>query len=247
VIVPSFGVDIRVAALVGMAAMFAGASRALLASAIFAFECTRQPLGMLPLIGGCTSAFLVSCLMMENSIMTERIARRGARVVGEYAADYLSQVLVKNCMSPEVVTVEANDTIADVRRRLEDRALLRHNGFPVVDGKKLVGVITRADVLDDALDEKLKLKDSLSRRPVVIYEDNSAREAADHMVAEGVGRLPVVSRTDPDHILGIITRGDLLSAHRRRLSDARAAEQSKLIPKAIRARFSSKASITATD
>ena len=44
-VLPSAGVDIRMAALVGMAAMFAGASRALLASVVFAFETTRQPIG----------------------------------------------------------------------------------------------------------------------------------------------------------------------------------------------------------
>ena len=86
----TLGVDPRIAALVGMAAMFAGASRALLASVVFAFETTRQPLGLLPLLGGCTAAYLVSCLLMRNSIMTEKIARRGVRVAGEYAADFLA-------------------------------------------------------------------------------------------------------------------------------------------------------------
>ena len=64
-----------------MAAIFAGASRALLASVVFAFETTRQPMGLLPLLGGCTAAYLVSCLLMQHSIMTEKIARRGARVL----------------------------------------------------------------------------------------------------------------------------------------------------------------------
>ncbi|MDE2007606.1 MAG: chloride channel protein, partial [Rhodospirillales bacterium] len=39
---PGLGVDTRIAALVGMAAIFAGASRALLTSIVFAFETTRQ-------------------------------------------------------------------------------------------------------------------------------------------------------------------------------------------------------------
>jgi chloride channel protein, CIC family len=73
---PAAHVDVRIAALVGMAAIFAGASRALLASAVFAFETTLQPLGLLPLLGGCSASFLVSCLLMRNSIMTER--SRGA-------------------------------------------------------------------------------------------------------------------------------------------------------------------------
>ena len=67
-----------------MAAIFAGASRALLASVVFAFETTRQPMGLLPLLGGCTAAYLISCLLMQNTIMTEKLARRGLRVPSEY-------------------------------------------------------------------------------------------------------------------------------------------------------------------
>ena len=70
---PAAGVDIRVAALVGMAAIFAGASRAMLASVVFAFETTLQPLGLLPLLGGCTAAFFASALLMRNTIMTEKL------------------------------------------------------------------------------------------------------------------------------------------------------------------------------
>ena len=55
--VPSAGIDLRIGALVGMAALFAGASRAPLASVVFAFEATRQPLGLLPLCNpGCVPA-----------------------------------------------------------------------------------------------------------------------------------------------------------------------------------------------
>jgi chloride channel protein, CIC family len=65
-LLPHAGVDPRVAALVGMAAMFAGASRALLASVVFAFETTLQGHGLLPLLGGCSAAYLVSCLLMPT-------------------------------------------------------------------------------------------------------------------------------------------------------------------------------------
>ena len=49
----------------------------------------------------------------------------------------------------------------------------------------------------------------------------SLREAADHMVREDVGRLPVVERGDPSRVTGILTRSDLLSAHAQRLDEAR--------------------------
>lgn len=83
-IVPSAGVDLRMAALIGMAASFAGASRALFASVVFALEVTGQFNCLLPLLAGCTSAFLVSALTMTNTIMTEKLVRRGHHVPSEY-------------------------------------------------------------------------------------------------------------------------------------------------------------------
>lgn len=45
------------------------------------------------------------------------------------------------------------------------------------------------------------------------------RDAADHMVREKVGRLPVVARDNPSRLVGIISRSDLLSAHASRLEE----------------------------
>jgi len=59
----------------------------------------------------------------------------------------------------------------------------------------------------------------------VAWEDSTLREAADHMVREGVGRLPVVSREHPRKVTGMLTRSDLLSAHKPRLEETDLAEQ----------------------
>src|SRR3989442_902881 len=221
-VLPHVGIDPRLAALVGMAAIFAGASRALLASVVFAFETTRQPFSLLPLLGGCTTAYLVSCLLMQHSIMTEKIARRGVRVPAEYSADFLAQVLVRDCASGRVVTLSENDTIERVRTWLNSGAPgSSHTGFPVVDEKgNLLGVVTRRDFSSPDTPPTRRMRELVKRPPVIIYEDNSLREAADLMVSAGIGRLPVVTRADPRTVSGIITRSDLLSAHRRRLDEA---------------------------
>ena len=224
---PHIGMDVRLAALVGMAAMFAGASRALLASVVFAFETTRQPAGLLPLLGGCTCAYLISALMMRTTIMTEKIARRGARVVVDYTVDYLDQVLVKDAASRKVVALRADDTVESVRSWLESRVEgTGHQGFPVLDKQgDLVGVLTRRDLFDPNAPTSVPLRDVLKRPPAIVYQDNSVREAADHMVSEDVGRLPVVTRDAPAKVVGWLTRSDMLSAHKRRLDAERNAEQ----------------------
>lgn len=83
---PSANVDLRMAGLVGMAAGFAGASRALFTSIVFALEITRQFDCLLPLLAGCTMAFITSALTMRNTIMTEKLVRRGHHVPSEYMA-----------------------------------------------------------------------------------------------------------------------------------------------------------------
>jgi chloride channel protein, CIC family len=216
---PGLGVDPRIAALVGMAAIFAGASHAVLASVVFVFETTRQPLGLLPLLAGCSAAYLVSLLGMRHSIMTEKLARRGTRIRSEYAADYLEQVLVREIATTDVVTLSADEPVEEVRDRIAARMPgSQHQGFPVVNPRgELVGVVTRRDLLDRDLEVIARVGELVSRAVVVIYADSSAREAADHMVHERVGRLPVVTRQEPRRVVGIVSRSDLLEAHERRL------------------------------
>jgi H+/Cl- antiporter ClcA len=76
---PASGLTIPVAALIGMSAMFAGASRAFLTSIVFALETTGQFNALLPLLAACTGSYIVSYFIMENTIMTEKIARRGVK------------------------------------------------------------------------------------------------------------------------------------------------------------------------
>ncbi|MFI5234845.1 MAG: chloride channel protein [Gemmatimonadales bacterium] len=217
---PALGVDPRLAALVGMAAIFAGASRALLASVVFAFEVTRQPMGLLPLLAGGSAAYLVSLLRMPNTIMTEKLVRRGTPVRSEYSADYLDQVTVADIATEEIQTLAADATVGAIRLRMgaTENRLIRQ-GYPVVGAAgELVGVITRSDLLNPALSDDHTLKQALARPPIVTYPDCTAREAANLMVLEGIGRLPVVSRNDSKKLLGMVTRSDLLMAHGRRLN-----------------------------
>jgi CBS domain-containing protein len=202
-----------------MAAIFAGASHALLASVVFAFETTRQPLGLLPLLGGCTAAYLVSMLLSRHSIMTEKLARRGASVQPEYALDHLSHVRAIEVATREVVHLDADDSVTAVRAWLSSESV-SHQGFPVLDrAGALVGVVTKRELLDDAV-ETHRVRDLIRRPAVVVFEDSSLRDAADQMVLEHVGRVPVVTRDDPTRVVGIVSRSDLLAAHAPRLEAA---------------------------
>ncbi|HEX7447570.1 MAG TPA: chloride channel protein [Pirellulales bacterium] len=221
-LLPEAGVDVRIAALVGMAALFAGASRALLASAVFAFETTLQPLGLLPLLGGCAASYLISCLLMRNSIMTEKIARRGIHTPAEYVADVLEQVLVGQICSGGAVSLRGDDKLAAVRAWLASGAEgTTHQGFPVLDAQDvLIGVLTRRDLVSSTEADGLCIRDLVRRLPKYVYDDCTVRQAADHMVNHGIGRLPVVSRARPHRVVGMVTRSNILSVYRLRVEEA---------------------------
>jgi H+/Cl- antiporter ClcA len=220
---PGIGLDVRVAALVGMASMFAGASRAVLASIVFAFETTRQPIALLPLLAGGVTAHFLSSLLMRNSIMTEKIARRGVRVSSEYAADLLDQLWVKDSATRDPVTLPAEMSAQAARDWMGSGAPgSDHQGYPVVerDGR-VIGLITRRDLLSASAPSELRRL--IQRPPVVAFTNSSLRQALDQMLAAGVGRLIVVERAQPTRAVGILTRSDLLGAHKSRRQAVEAA------------------------
>jgi CBS domain-containing protein len=177
---------------------------------------------LLPLLLGCAAAYLVALLTSRVSLLTGKLAKREANVRTEYAVDHLAHVIVRQAASPNVVTIAASRKLGEVRGWLRStengKGPGSHQGFPVVDDESLlVGVITRRELLDASISDNALVGELLKRSAAVVYEDNTLRDAADHMVLEEVGRLPVVSRENPRKVVGMISRSDLLSAHGPRL------------------------------
>ena len=217
---PWLGLDPRLAALVGMAAIFAGASRALFTSVVFALEATWQGSGLLALLIGCACAYLVSGLLMRETIMTEKIARRGVRVPSAYQADPFAQEQVAGHASMQPVSLRAQQTLSEVRDWLDSEPAARHQGYAVVDGEgRVLGVLTRKDLARRDLAPDSRLDALLRRAPVVIRAGDTLHEALNRMVLHDIGRLPVVD-DDGATLRGMLTRSDVLGAWRKRTLNA---------------------------
>ena len=151
---PGSDINLPTAALIGMAAMFAGASRALLTSIIFALETTGQMHGLLPLLGACVAAYFVSFFLMKGSIMTEKILRRGVKTPDAYEPDILRAASVRQLMVPIkadspvpehwVYATEDAGFAAELMGKYNTGALgVKDNQ----DGEKLIGMITASGLL----------------------------------------------------------------------------------------------------
>lgn len=216
-LLPGLDLPVGLAALVGMTAMFAGASRALLASIVFAFETTMQPHALPALLAGATAAFLVSHLIARHSIMTEKIARRGVSVPHSYAPDPLAHIRVADVMASEFQTISASMTVEALVAgiALNDPLVSRRQASLILDEQqRLVGIITRSDVLRaaDSGGHLLTVRQAGTGKLVVAYADETLREALAKMLRHKIGRLPVVDRGAPGRAVGYLGRAEILCA-----------------------------------
>ena len=216
-LVPSAGLAPGAFALVAMGAVFGAASRATFAFIVFAFELTRDYNSVLPLMLVCVIADAIAIRFLPNSIMTEKLARRGLETYSEYETNVMKQVKVGEIMAEGVVTVGPQETVRSVADRMAsgDPRLVQHRALPIVaqDGR-LVGIVTQGDILR-GLEEKpagdLRVIDVGSRSLIVAYPDESAFDALTKMLMNNVGRLPVVDRNNPEKMVGYINRAAVMA------------------------------------
>lgn len=74
----------EVCALVGMSAMFAGSTRAILTSTIISLESTGISFSVAPLLLGNSAAYVISTFLMEETLFTEKLSRAGKHIPHEY-------------------------------------------------------------------------------------------------------------------------------------------------------------------
>lgn len=214
-IFPQVQINISIAALIGMAAMFAGATRALLTAIIFALETTRDADALLPLVGACVAAYFVSFLLMRNTIMTEKIARRGILTPNIYKPDLLEGIPVKAAMLQQMVMVSQENTISELRSWLYESKLGTHElAYPVVDAhQQLTGIVQTEDVLQPDIPEDAAITYVSHTNMVTVSEDTSLRTAVDMMARHRQDILPVIESQQNKQLLGLVNYRSVFAAY----------------------------------
>ena len=210
---PGSGITLSLAALVAMSAMFAGASRALLTSIIFALEATGQSNALLPLLAGSIAAYLVSFFLMENTIMTEKITRRGVKTPDSYEPDILESVTVGQVMQENGLVLGEDNSISEVRDWLEKETDYNSNYFIIVSDKnEYRGIISSSNLFSNHHDPKKLISSLIKRNNVSVNIDNSLRSAVELMSKENIDLLPVLSLEKT--IIGILSYKNIISAYK---------------------------------
>jgi chloride channel protein, CIC family len=205
---PGSGLSAGAFALVAMAATFGAATRATLTSIVFVFELTRDFDAILPLILASVLADLVGAWLLPNTLMTEKLYRRGYQVHTDLQADVMAATKVRAVMNEPVTTIPVGSSPGDAVAVVEASG---HSTFPVVDEEgDLAGMISRSDLLSPGAESASDVGALARSEVVTIGMDSTVAEASRLMISEGVDHLPVL---DPSgRMVGMCTRTDVLKA-----------------------------------
>jgi len=209
---PESGINIPLAALIGMSAMFAGASRAYLTSIVFALEATMQSHALLPLLGACTGAYIVSFFLMENTIMTEKIARRGIATPDSFEPDVLQKMLVSEVINEDETVINENITTQEVREWLNANKSNENYFIVVNDQSEYKGSIKLSAIYNTATDGNKPLKELVSAHAITaVKSSDTLRQAIEKMAKAEAEILPVLSKENK--VIGVLSYKDIINAY----------------------------------
>jgi CIC family chloride channel protein len=206
---PGPDVPLGAFAVVAMAATFGAASQATFTGIVFVFELTRDYDVILPLMLATVIADLVYSAVNDDSIMTEKLRRRGLHIGRHYGVDPFLNTRVAEIMTSAVKSLPATTTVAEARARF---AAGGHGAYPILDDNALVGIVSRGDLLREDYPETDLLLTHASRQVLTVAPTDLAQSALRVMVDESIEHVPVVA---DGQVVGICTRTDLLKVRRR--------------------------------
>ena len=201
-------------ALVGMAALFAGAARAPLTCIIMIIEMTSDFLLIIPLMISCVISYLINTLILkEENIYTLKLLKRGIRIKYNYYTDLYDDIEVREVMNFNVATIDEEMHIFDLLEKIE---MEQHMGYPVLNKEKeLIGIVAFSDVRKAVVngDHESLARDLCKRKLITSFPDETIHQVMIKMLRHDIGRIPVVDKKNPKKLIGIITRSDIVKAH----------------------------------
>lgn len=121
--------------------------------------------------------------------------------------ELLYRLKVRDVMSRDVVKATTDDTMRTVQRFMKENSI---SGVPIVDGRRLVGLVSVDDVLR-ALDGGYiedRVETRMTRNVIVLEEEMPLNFAISYMEKYHFGRFPVLDAHK--HVVGIITSRDII-------------------------------------
>lgn len=195
-------------ALVGMGVAFAGIVRTPLTSVIMIFEMTRDYTIIVPLMISNLIAFFISYKLQHEPIYEALATQDGVHLPTAEARTQLLRLRVSDAMTPPGETFPPQTPIAEaLKQELPVVVADEHGLWGIADPAKMKDVFLESGTLADLF------HGSPDGDMPHVHADHSLAIALDRMGSSKLRVLPVVSRANVHHLVGLVTLDAVLSAY----------------------------------
>jgi len=194
-------VDLFVA--IGMASFLAAGYKTPLAAVAFVAETTAGPGYLIPSLVAAAVAYSISG---EASVSGHQKLR------DEIDVTQIAHLTANDVMTKKVVAVPGELSVLDFVE--EYLYPYQYKSFPVVDKDGLVGRISMAEVRAVPRQRwfDTRIADVCNRDIHPAYPDSKLQDVLDVMHNKGLGRIPIVDRSRPKRVIGIVAKSDIIRA-----------------------------------
>lgn len=203
-------------AMVGMGAVFAGATHAPLTAIVILFEMTRDPQMILPLMFACIISSVATSRFQKKNIYTTKLLRRGIDIDSVSETSLLEGVELRKIMTRDPVTIHGDSTIAEAREMFKRT---HYSILPVTDQRSgaFLGMLSYRTVIgnrDGDYDENLPIEEIVHHPPGTLYESDHLLKALKTIDHAGMKALPVFADSASQDVAGVISRSDIINAYK---------------------------------
>lgn len=199
-------------ALVGMAALFAGAGRAPITCIVIIMEMTDDYHLIVPLMIAVSTSYLVSSFLEKESIYTMKLAKRGIQVRRGTHISALKEIGVTEIMTTSPVVLTPDMTTTEVFDIIDKT---HHTKFPVVEGRKVVGILIAEDLFHKRKnpERENRVRDLMNPDFLHLSPTCTMDSVLHAMMDRDEGHAVVADPLHPEYMLGYITKADVLKAY----------------------------------
>lgn len=205
--------------LIGMAGLIAGVIHAPLTAIFLIAEITGGYQLFVPLMITASISYLITKNFLDYTIYTKELAEKGALLTHDKDKAVLTLMQLDDVIETNFKPVHPDMTLGEMLHKSVSKS--NRNIFPVLESKKLVGIVLLDDIREFMFDNQkydcTLVRDFMHAAPEhIFYESDSMKEVMKKFQDSSAWNLPVIK---DDKYLGFVSKSKLLTAYRRKLID----------------------------
>jgi CIC family chloride channel protein len=206
-------------ALVGMGSVMAAAAHAPLTNILILFELTNDYKIILPIMASCIISSSAIRHFSKDSIYTLKLNRRGINIQQGREVSIMGSIKVGDIVNKNFEVISENTSFRKILNIISNS---KNWNFPVVNSNNhMVGILSLANIREVMFEEGLKglvvAKDLATTDVISLFPKNNLNEALEKFALVGATQLPVVDPGKLDRVIGMISRGDVISTYNKKV------------------------------